>query len=130
MAMAVGTFRTAMAVDPDGSTAYVAGIGGFGGGVTPVSLATGSTGPLIATGDATAVAITPDGKTAYAVVGSNVDPINLATGTIGAPITPGGSLYGLAVTPTGKPSTWPARPAPARWSPSTWRPTRWERRSR
>ena len=54
----------AIAITPDGKTAYVANT--YAGTVTPITTATNTAGPPITAGnDPLAIAITPDGKTAY-----------------------------------------------------------------
>lgn len=102
----VGSFPAAIAITPDGGTAYVADYSS--GTLTPIDLATGKPGRPIAAGDGPAgIAITPDGKTAYvtdAGVSSLADtltPIDLATGKPEAPITVGEGPEGIAITPDG-----------------------------
>ena len=60
----VGNDPVAIAITPDGKTAYVAN--DISGSVTPIDTATNTAGtPIPVGGDPVAVAITPDGKTAY-----------------------------------------------------------------
>ena len=73
---------TAIAITPDGKTAYVANLDS--GTVTPIRTATNTALPPIKAGrHPDAIAITPDGKTAYvANDGSGtVTPIRTATNT-------------------------------------------------
>ena len=86
---------SAIAITPDGKTAYVIGTGSFEVEVTPISVATNTAGPPIVTGgDTQALAITPDGKTVYVVDNASsydpsdsaVVPISTATNTAGTPI--------------------------------------------
>ena len=98
----VGPMPTAIAITPDGKTAYVANEGS--NTVTPITIATGTAGTPITVGSQPdAIAITPDGKTAYVDnEGSNtVTPITVATGTAGTPITVGLAPEGIAITPDG-----------------------------
>ena len=94
----------AIAITPDGKTAYLAG---YTNTVTPVNLATGSVGTPIQIGGTpgpNAIAITPDGKTAYvAGYGGTVTPINLATGRPGPAIqvNVGTGQKAIAITPDG-----------------------------
>ncbi len=80
----------AIAITPDGKTAYVANSGSDT--VTPISTATNKAGKAITIGkDPAYIAITPDGKTAYvANSGSDtVTPISTATNKAGKPIRSG-----------------------------------------
>ena len=62
-AITVGTDPIAIAITPDGGTAYVVNGGGT---VTPIATATNTALPDIKVGaDPDAIAITPNGKTAY-----------------------------------------------------------------
>jgi YVTN family beta-propeller protein len=79
----------AIAITPDGTTAYVAN--GASSTVTPINLATDRPGkPIRISGKlgADAIAITPDGSAAYVAnqPSSTVTPIDLATNTPGKPI--------------------------------------------
>ena len=74
----------AIAVTPDGKTAYVASHGpGFAGTVTPIRTATNTALPPIKSGgNPFEIAITPDGKTAYvSLVSAGVIPIRTTTNT-------------------------------------------------
>jgi YVTN family beta-propeller protein len=96
-----GSEPVAVAITPDGKTAYVAS----STGVTPIDLASGMAGtPITAGSGPDAIAVTPDGKTAYvANFGSgNVTPIDLASGVAGTPITVGLEPAGIAITPDGE----------------------------
>src|SRR5215471_6388787 len=96
---------TAIAITPNGKTAYVLSGAGFGPGyVTPVNTATNKAGtPIKVNGAPVAIAITPDGKTAYvAVAGLNeVVPIVTATNTTLPPIRVGPLPGAIAITPDG-----------------------------
>jgi YVTN family beta-propeller protein len=98
---AVATTQAEVA-GPAGFRAYVVNEGD--NTVTPVDLATNTTGTPIPVGDQpTAIAITPDGKKAY-VTNSNassVTPIDLTTNTPGAPIPVGSVPWNIAITPDG-----------------------------
>jgi DNA-binding beta-propeller fold protein YncE len=103
----------AIAIAPDGKTAYVAIYSS--GTVTPIDLMTNTAGKPIKIsgkpkamefyGQPMAIAITPDGKTAYVANGasSTVTPINLATNTPGNPINLSGKpgADAIAITPDG-----------------------------
>ena len=98
-----GTTPKAVAITPNGATAYVVNSGS--GTVTPVSLTTLATRSPIRVGSKpVAIVITPNGKTAYvANYGSGtVTPITVATGRAGAAIRVGSDPDALAVTPNGK----------------------------
>jgi YVTN family beta-propeller protein len=97
----VGSNPLAIAITPDGKTAYVANF--FSGTVTPITTATNTADPpIMVDAEPLAIAITPDGKTAYvANEGSNnVTPIATATNTPGEPIMVGSSPWAIAITPT------------------------------
>ena len=97
-----GSNPDAIAITPDGETAYVANY--YSNTVTPITTATNTAGTPITTGSSPgAIAITPDGKTAYvANLGSGtVTPITTATNTAGPPITAGGGYNAIAITPDG-----------------------------
>jgi YVTN family beta-propeller protein len=86
----VGDQPTAIAITPDGATAYVANLGSAD--VTPISVATNVPGTPIPTAiGPQGIAITPDGATAYVTnAGSDaVTPITVATNTPGTPIPVG-----------------------------------------
>jgi YVTN family beta-propeller protein len=99
----------AMAIAPDGKTAYVS-CGATNSApaqtVTPVDLATNTPGkPINLQWPPDAIAITPDGKTAYMIVGfpsHSVTPLDLATNTPGKPVTLTGPPEQIAMAPEGK----------------------------
>ena len=99
----VGGAPDAVAITPDGTSAYVAD--GFPGGVSPVTVATGTVGSTISgdAGWASAVAITPNGQTAYVTDAdtNQVTPITVATNTAGTSIPVGNAPDGIAITPDG-----------------------------
>ena len=97
-----GSSARAMAVTPDGKTAYVATYSG----VIPLDLETKTPGvKIIVGGDGLyGIAITPDGRTAY-VTNEETDtvvPLDLATHTVGAAIPVDDRPQGIAITPDGK----------------------------
>ena len=99
-----GADPVAIAISPDGRTAYVVD-DGDSGTTTPVDLATGQPGTPIETGtDPQAIAITPDGTTAYVTDDGNghgdgtVIPVNLATGHPGTPIKVGADPTAIVIT--------------------------------
>ena len=99
----------AIAITPNGKTAYVASGVGLGvhpvGTVTPINTATNTPDPPIKVdGEPLLIAITPNGKTAYVVNGGldTVTPINTATNTPGRPIKVGRNPDAIAITPNGK----------------------------
>ena len=114
--IAVGANPNAIAITPDGKTAWVTSVPSGNpnqgtGTVTPISTATRAAGTPVTVGiGPDAIAITPDGKTAYVVnshaaQGQNfgsVTPINTATHTAGTPITVGSLPTAIAITPDGK----------------------------
>jgi DNA-binding beta-propeller fold protein YncE len=101
----------AIAVTPDGQTAYVSsepptkqkppGCAGQTGEVTPISTATNMPGPPIRVGCYPYfLAITPDGATAWVASGNNtVTPIATATNTPGKPIKIRGAIIAIAIAP-------------------------------
>jgi DNA-binding beta-propeller fold protein YncE len=98
----------AIAVTPDGTTAYVTNGYYNGPDVIPINTATLTAGPGLTVGDRlTGVAVTPDGKTAYVLsyeTGTAI-PISTATGKPGAAISLGGAgafPTAIAITPDGK----------------------------
>ena len=109
----VEAWPRAIAITPDGRTAYVAN--GLGTSVVPIDLATGTAGAPITVGiDPDAIAITPDGNTAYVAdyADDTVTPINLATNVPGPPVQVGPTLgrhnhdllwhpTAIAITPDG-----------------------------
>jgi DNA-binding beta-propeller fold protein YncE len=97
----------ALAITPDGRTAYVAQ--NVTDTVVSVNLAAGTNGGLIDVGqEPTAVAVTPNGQTAYVVTGGpqigggGIVPIDTATNTAGAPIRAGLVPTAIAVAPDGQ----------------------------
>jgi DNA-binding beta-propeller fold protein YncE len=104
------TAETAIAITPDGKTAYIAD--GNHRTVIPVATATNTPGkPINIGGTAVAIAITPDGKTAYIataayIAGScagcpvgSVIPVATANGTPGKPINIGRIPKGIVIAP-------------------------------
>ena len=101
--IAVGSGPAAIAITPDGKTAYV--VNGTSGTVTPIDTTTNRPGPAITVGrEPAAIAITPNGKTAYVVntTSGTVTPITTATGTAGPPITVGNYTMSIAIAPNGQ----------------------------
>ena len=99
----VGANPQAIAITPDGSTAFVANYGS--NSVTPIRTVSRRAGAPIPVGQQPwAIAITPNGKTAYvANYGSDtVTPINTSTRQAGAPIPVGQQPRAIAITPNGK----------------------------
>jgi YVTN family beta-propeller protein len=97
----VGSGPFAVAITPDGKSAYVANEGGT---VTPIEVATNKPGPEIKVGSGPdGIAITPDGKTAYVAnaFSGTVTPIEVATNKPGPEITVGERPDGVAITPDG-----------------------------
>lgn len=97
----VGSQPVAIAIAPDGATAYVADYGSSE--IVPVALATGKPEPPITLTDRpNAIAITPDGKTAYVIADNGrVWPITLATGHVGSPTRIPANSDALAILPSG-----------------------------
>ncbi len=105
----IGDSPLAIAITPDGTTAYVSNAT-EPGAITPINLVTGfAETPITIAANAFpgAIAITPNGSTAY--VGEEVTdaviPINLATKTIGTPIPActarDGSPADIVISPDG-----------------------------
>jgi hyaluronoglucosaminidase len=97
-------FAGAIAITPDGKTAYVLNEGTVDhpASVTPISLATNTSGkPIKAGNDLWAMAVTPNGKTLYIVNFSpgTVTPAATATNTPGKPIKIGAGADAIAITP-------------------------------
>ena len=99
-------YAGAIAITPDGSTAYVGDINT--GDVIPVNLATKTAGTPIPTCTtphdvAADIVISPDGSTAFVAcpLGGTVVPINTSANTAGSPISAGEGPQGLAITPDG-----------------------------
>jgi YVTN family beta-propeller protein len=102
-AIGVGADPDAIAVTPDGTTAYVANSGS--GTVTPIDTVTDAAGPAITVGtDPEAITVTPDGTTAYVLNSGSgtVTPIAVATGAAGPPIRVGAYPRAMALTPDGR----------------------------
>jgi YVTN family beta-propeller protein len=99
----VGANPQAIAITPDGSTAFVANYGS--NSVTPIRTVSRRAGTPIPVGKKPwSIAITPDGRTAYvANYGSDtVTPINTSTRRAGTPIPVGKQPRAIAITPNGK----------------------------
>jgi YVTN family beta-propeller protein len=114
----VGNVPMAIAITPDGETAYVAnsGYGDPSDTVTPIATATNTPGPPIQVGSTPwALAITPDGQTVYVVNSRSgtVTPIATATHTPGPPIQVGEGPRAIGITPDGKTAY------VANWKPGT-----------
>jgi YVTN family beta-propeller protein len=93
----------AIAVTPDGTTAYVVN-NDDPGTVTPIDVATDAPGsPIRVDGYPKAIAITPNGHFAYVVdyVSNAVTPIDLTTRVAYAPIPVGNRPVAIAITPDG-----------------------------
>ncbi len=98
-----GSGPDAIAITPDGETAYVPSYSP--GTVTLIRTATNTAlKPIKAGTYPVAIAITPDSKTAYVVNNESgtVTPIRIATNTALKPIKVGDLPRGLAITPDGK----------------------------
>jgi len=100
----VGGHPNAIAITPDGETAYVASLASAT--VTPIRTATNTPLTPIKVGGAPwTIAITPDGTTAYvaSLASATVTPIRTATNMPLAPIKVGHSArYTIAITADGK----------------------------
>jgi len=98
----VGANPQAIAITPDGSTAFVANYGS--NTVTPISTAAGRPGPAVPVGQApNSLAVTP-GSTKVFVVGGDSDTvtaITAATGRAGRGIPVGYSPAAVAISPSG-----------------------------
>jgi YVTN family beta-propeller protein len=100
----------AVAITPDGRTAYIVGgefeESNFAGVVVPVDVATETEEAAIQLPgeDPRDIAITPDGTKAYVTdpFAETVTPIDLVAGTAGTPIPVPGEALGIAITPDGK----------------------------
>lgn len=101
----VGTHPVAVAITPNGETAYVVNFGSDN--VTPINIATNTATPAgawITVGSLPdAIAITPNGKTAYVANSGDgtISKIALSTGQVLATLTVGGSPSGIAISPDG-----------------------------
>jgi YVTN family beta-propeller protein len=101
----VGRLPAAIAITPDGQTAYVVNQGD--NTVTPIATATNTPGKPIKVGMLpTAIAITPDGQTAYVasmgIGDGSVTPISTATNEPGKPVSVGYDPKAIVVTPDGQ----------------------------
>ncbi len=107
-AIKTGSSAFAIAITPNGKTAYVANLDS--GTVTPIRTATNTALKAIKVGPGpAAIAITPDGKTAYVandgvgeVLGHTVTPIRTATNKALKAIRVGNAPGPIAITPDGK----------------------------
>jgi hyaluronoglucosaminidase len=121
-AITVGQWPVAIAITPNGKTAYVAGTGSgptgciqaacsgqapaAGSGtatVTPIITSTNKPGrPIKIAGGAGDIAITPNGTTAYIVSSPYVIPVRTAANTALKAVTVGPEPIVIAITPDGK----------------------------
>jgi YVTN family beta-propeller protein len=105
----VGKNPVAVAITPDGTTAYVVNMAS--NTVTPISVATGRVGRAIpvnndigtSPGGPTGIVIAPGGTTAYVVdpPTATLVPVKLARGTTGKPIPIPGGPVDVALSPNG-----------------------------
>ncbi len=111
--IAVSGEPVAMAIAPDGKTAYIASGASNGGALPtsdqsmiPIDLATGTPGkPINLQWPPDEIVITPDGKTAYISNGfpsTTLTPVDLATGTPGKPVKLSVEPEAIAMAPEGK----------------------------
>jgi YVTN family beta-propeller protein len=99
----VGANPQAIAITPDGSTAFVANYGS--NSVTPITTVSRRAGAPIPVGrQPWAIAVTPSGKTAYVLDwgGAAVTPISTATNRAGPAIQVGSYPFAIAIAPDGK----------------------------
>src|SRR5215472_9118817 len=99
----VGANPQAIAITPDGGTAYVANYGS--NSVTPINTSTRRAGAPIPVGkQPRAIAITPNGKTAYVLDwgGAAVTPISTATNRAAPAIPVGSYPFAIAMAPDGR----------------------------
>jgi len=108
-AIRVGAQPSAIAITPDGRTAYVVNTndqaGLKDGTVTPITTATDEPGKPVKVGiEPDAIAITPNGQTAYVAnqLSGTVTPITIATNAPGKPIKVGYTPDAIAITPDGQ----------------------------
>jgi YVTN family beta-propeller protein len=105
-AIPVGANPGAIAITPDGKTAYVCpATFSPSSALIPISTATNRAGPAIPlTGDSFMIAITPNGKTVYVASSSygTVTPISTATGKASPSISTGVGISAIAITPDSK----------------------------
>ena len=102
----VGTHPSAIAITPDGTTAYVTNYGSDN--VTEIDTSTNAAAPsaswIPVGSEPNAIAISPDGTTAYVANAGDgtITKIALATNTVqGQPIKVGGDPTGIAISPNG-----------------------------
>jgi YVTN family beta-propeller protein len=102
-AIKVGPLPVAIAITPDGKTAYVVNSGASARSVTPIDTATNTALKAIPLGPGLPgpVAITPGGTTAYVLstTFTTVTPIDIATNTALPAITVGSDPVAIAITP-------------------------------
>lgn len=117
-AIPVGSQPDALAITPNGATAYIADYGSSE--VVPVSLATGDLGtPIVLSDRPAAIAIAPNGQTAYVVSDSGREwPINLSTGHLGNPSSIPANSDAIAIAPSGT-TAWITNIADATLTPFT-----------
>lgn len=102
----VGSHPTAVAITPNGKTAYVVNFGSDN--VTEIDTATNTASPqsawITVGSEPDAIAITPDGATAYVANSGDgtISKIALATGNVQATIDVGGNPTGIAIAPNGQ----------------------------
>jgi YVTN family beta-propeller protein len=98
----VGQWPNAVAITPNGRTAYTAV--GSSDSVVPVDLETSTAGTAIPVACPTTIAIVPGGQKAYITqsCGTTVVPLDLSTNTVGTPIEVGERPWGVAVSPDGE----------------------------
>jgi YVTN family beta-propeller protein len=99
----VGANPQAIAITPDGRTAYVANYGS--NTVTPINTSTRQAGTPIPVGkQPRAIAITPNGRTAYVLDWGSaaVTPISTATNRAAPPIPVGSYPFAIAIAPDGR----------------------------
>ncbi|HEY7948430.1 MAG TPA: YncE family protein [Acidimicrobiales bacterium] len=102
-----GRVTEAVAITPDGRTAYVTtyeSSSPYAAAVVPIDVASGTVdSPISVPIGIAGIAITPDGRTAYVTTGApgEIIPIDLADESIGSPISVPGIRPGIAITPDG-----------------------------
>lgn len=99
--ISVGSQPVAIAITPDGSTAFVADFGSSQ--IVPVVLSTGRLGAPISLSDRpAAIGINPNGATAYVISDKGREwPITLATGHVGNPTSIPANSDAIAISPAG-----------------------------
>ena len=105
-AITVGPNPNAIAITPNGKTAYVVTTTDK---VVPITTATNKAGKPITVPGGHVIAITPNGRTAYIVSTPDPDseqgvvvPIRVAANTPGKPIRVGSGLQQIVISPDGK----------------------------